>query len=161
MVRRFRTTTDGAVALIFSLALIPMLMLAGIVIDYGANSNARQQAQNAVDAAVLALAKLPPSTTDAVLRDKAVKQVTAAMARTQAEGLSVALQRADDTIRVTLNATTPTTLTRLGASPACRSWSRAAHGAAPATWRSPSSSTTRAPCGARSSPTSRPPRRIW
>lgn len=112
--RRFRSATDGAVALIFSLALIPMLMLAGIVIDYGANSNARQQAQNAVDAAVLALAKLPPSTTDAVLRDKAVKQVTAAMARTQAEGLSVAMQRADDTIRVTLNATTPTTLTRLG-----------------------------------------------
>lgn len=112
--RRFRGGEGGAVALIFSLALIPMLMLAGIVIDYGANSNARQQAQNSVDATVLALAKLPPATSDAVLRDKATKQITAAMTRTQAEGVTVALQRSDDTIRVTLSATTPTTLTRLG-----------------------------------------------
>ncbi len=41
----------------------------------------------------------------------------------------MALQRADDTIKVTLNATTPTTLTASGASPACRSWSRAPPGA--------------------------------
>ncbi len=101
------------VVLTFALALIPMLMLGGVVIDYGANLNARQQAQNAVDAAALALAKLPPATTDAVLSDKASRQVTAAMAKTQAPAVTVLTARSGDTITVTVNGTTPTTLTRL------------------------------------------------
>lgn len=111
---RLQTQEDGGVVLIFSLVLIPMLMLGGIVLDYGTNSNVRQEAQNSVDATVLSLAKLPPATTDAVLRDKATKQITAAMAKTQAQGVTVALGRSNDTITVTLTGTTPTTLTRLG-----------------------------------------------
>ncbi|TXM69119.1 pilus assembly protein [Methylobacterium sp. WL69] len=110
---RFRDAREGGVVLVFALALLPMLVLGGIVIDYGTNANVGQQAQNAVDATVLSLAKLPTATTDAVLSDKATKQVTAAMAQSQAAALTVATVRSGDTIRVTVTGTTPTSLTRL------------------------------------------------
>ncbi|KQO69726.1 hypothetical protein ASF22_03850 [Methylobacterium sp. Leaf87] len=111
--QRFGAGQGGGVVLIFAVALIPMLMLVGLVIDYGTNSNVRQQVQNAVDATVLSLAKLPASTTDAVLRDKASRQVTAALARSQMADVTVATERSGDTIRVTVTGTTPTTLIRL------------------------------------------------
>ncbi len=111
--RRLSGDRTGAIVVIFALALIPMMMLAGMAIDYGANANLRQQAQNAVDATVLSLAKLPPATTDAVLRDRATKQVTAALNRSQSADLAIATDRTGDSITVTVTGTTPTTLTRI------------------------------------------------
>lgn len=110
---RLRHDEGGNVAMVFGLTSIPMLMTAGIVVDYGSNSNARQQAQNAVDATTLSLAKLPFSVTDKDLNDRATAQITAAMAKSQVSGLSVSATRTDGTVTVTLSGTTPTTLTRI------------------------------------------------
>jgi Flp pilus assembly protein TadG len=110
---RFGSQERGGVAVIFALTLIPLLMLSGMAIDIAANSNVRRKAQNAVDAAALSLAKLPAGLTDADLSDRARRQVTAAMAGSQAIGLGVGMVRSGDTIRVTATGTTPTTLTRI------------------------------------------------
>jgi Flp pilus assembly protein TadG len=112
-VARFNLDKRGGVAVIFALTLVPLLTLSGIAIDLSANTNARRKAQNAVDAAALSLAKLPAGLTDADLADRAKRQVTAAMAGSQAIGLGVAMVRTGDTIRVTATGTTPTSLTRI------------------------------------------------
>lgn len=110
---RFRRDDRGGVAMIFGLTSIPMLMMAGIVIDYGANSNARQQAQNAVDAATLSLAKLPLSLTAKDLSDRATVQITAAMTKTQVSNLTITTTRTDNNYTIAVTGTTPTTLTRI------------------------------------------------
>jgi Flp pilus assembly protein TadG len=51
---RFRRDEAGAVALIFSLSLLPVIMAVGVGVDYSRASAARAQLQRAVDAAVLA-----------------------------------------------------------------------------------------------------------
>ena len=56
-VRRFSRDADGAVAMIFALALIPILALVGAAVDYARASKARTQLQAAVDAATLAAAQ--------------------------------------------------------------------------------------------------------
>lgn len=105
--------TSGNVAMIFGITAIPMMMTAGIVVDYGVNSATRVQVQNAVDAATLSLAKLPPSVTDRDLSERATRQVNAALAKAQINGLQVTMTRDGESIRVTGTGTTPTTLTRI------------------------------------------------
>lgn len=113
IIARLGTDERGGVAVIFALTLIPLLALSGMAIDLSANTNARRKAQNAVDAAALSLAKLPSGLTDADLADRAKRQVTAAMAESQATGVDVATFRSGETIRVTLTGATPTTLARV------------------------------------------------
>ena len=49
----FLSEERGAIGLLFALALIPMIAMAGIAIDYGSASRVRTQLQISVDAAVL------------------------------------------------------------------------------------------------------------
>lgn len=110
---RLHRDTGGNVAMIFGITAIPMLMTAGIVVDYGVNSATRAQVQNALDATTLSLAKLPASLSDSELSTRATKQVTAALANSQLNGLTVSMARSGDSITVTVTGTTPTTLTRI------------------------------------------------
>lgn len=66
----FGACNRGTVALVFGLSLVPVVLAAGISLDYARALNARQQLQNAADAAAMAGARLP-------LNDTA-KQETAA-----------------------------------------------------------------------------------
>ncbi|MGU3362160.1 pilus assembly protein TadG-related protein [Methylobacterium sp. M6A4_1b] len=111
--RRFRDDRNGVVALIFALASIPLLMLAGTVIDFGVKSMNRQAAQDVTDATVLSLAKLPTTSTDAELASKADAQVRAALKKTPIDDLLVRARRNGDDITVTATGTSPTSLTRM------------------------------------------------
>lgn len=110
---RFRRAESGGVVVIFALTLLPMAFLAGMTIDYAQSTNLRQHAQVAVDAAALALAKLPLDTTDEDLAAKAEAQVRAALKDRAINGLTVTMRHRGDLIEVAANGTTQTTLTRL------------------------------------------------
>ncbi|MCE4222182.1 pilus assembly protein [Methylobacterium sp. C25] len=113
LLRRFRRDARGNVATIFAATSIPIVTMAGVVIDYGANSSARQQLQNAVDATTLSLAKLPLSLTDQQLSDRANTQIKAAMTGSQVVNLTITTTRSDSNYTVTATGTTPTTLTKI------------------------------------------------
>lgn len=109
----FRRHDGGGVAIIFALASIPLLMAAGMAIDYSVNSNARQEVQNAVDAAALSLAKLPLDTSETELKAKGDAQVKLALSKSGIGGLVVTTVRDGDYIRVGITGNTPTSLTQL------------------------------------------------
>jgi Flp pilus assembly protein TadG len=62
VLKRFASEQRGSVAIIFALAMVPVLGMAGAAIDYGAASSARAQMAQASDAAALAAAKAPVTT---------------------------------------------------------------------------------------------------
>ncbi|WP_321335798.1 TadE/TadG family type IV pilus assembly protein [uncultured Cohaesibacter sp.] len=55
--RSFRRDQSGAIAIIFVLALLPIMMMLGAAIDYARAALARSEAQDALDAATLAAVK--------------------------------------------------------------------------------------------------------
>jgi Flp pilus assembly protein TadG len=67
----FRRDKTGTTAVIFSLALMPIMMALGTAIDYARAANARASLQNALDATVLLLGKEAPMLTDTELNQKA------------------------------------------------------------------------------------------
>jgi Flp pilus assembly protein TadG len=58
-IRSFGTATDGNVAIIFALALLPVVGALGVGLDYARGNRVRSELQSALDAAVLAAAKQP------------------------------------------------------------------------------------------------------
>lgn len=108
---RFVRDGSGNFAATFGVALLPMLMLGGMGIDYGVNVAARTQAQNAVDATSLTLAKLKTNVSDNDLQTKAEGQVKALLADRRIVDPVVTATRNGDEIKVSLAATTPTSLT--------------------------------------------------
>jgi Flp pilus assembly protein TadG len=58
MTRRFAADQRGVVAVIFALTLLPLLMGAGVAIDYSRAASARSDLQAAVDAAALAVGRV-------------------------------------------------------------------------------------------------------
>ena len=54
---RFQSDTSGAVALMFGLALLPLLGVAGAALDYSRASQVRTSLSSALDSAVLRVAK--------------------------------------------------------------------------------------------------------
>jgi Flp pilus assembly protein TadG len=67
LLRRFRQDRSGNVIMIFSLALIPILGLAGAVIDYARATTAKAELNAAVDSAALMAARDASKLTDAQL----------------------------------------------------------------------------------------------
>jgi Flp pilus assembly protein TadG len=55
--RRFLRQTDGTAAMIFALAVIPIMLLAGLAVDFLRTSQSQSQMQAVLDAAVLAVAR--------------------------------------------------------------------------------------------------------
>lgn len=69
----------GNVGATFALALVPILGAMGVAIDYSRASSASARLQVAVDAAALALAKLPATTGQPALNEKALAIIKEAM----------------------------------------------------------------------------------
>jgi Flp pilus assembly protein TadG len=69
----------GNVAMMFGLAVIPLLGMAAAAVDYSRAGDAYSRLQAAVDSTTLALARLPPSTTQAALQTQATNMVKAFM----------------------------------------------------------------------------------
>ena len=55
--RRFSRATDGNVAVIFTLALLPIFAFVGAAVDYTRANNARTSMQSALDSTALMLSK--------------------------------------------------------------------------------------------------------
>lgn len=66
--RRLSRDQRGAIAILFSLTLLPIVLLMALTIDYGANTALRQRVQDALDAAVLAGASSSSASTTASQR---------------------------------------------------------------------------------------------
>jgi Flp pilus assembly protein TadG len=56
--RRFRSSESGAVAYLFAVAAIPILLTAGVVVDFSRSASLRTSLQAAVDSTALSIAKM-------------------------------------------------------------------------------------------------------
>ena len=100
-VKRFGTDEGGAVAIMFGLAILPLVGLVGSAVDYSRASAQHTKLQRAVDAAAIALIREPKSATKGELEAKAVR-IFAAVHPAEA-GVSMAkpvVDRVDNTIVV-------------------------------------------------------------
>lgn len=68
-IERFKSDQRGSVALMFGLAMIPVLGLAGAAIDYSRASLAHTKLQVAIDRAALGIVKLPATATQTQMDD--------------------------------------------------------------------------------------------
>ena len=67
----FATSQDGSVATIFAVALVPVVIAAGVGIDVSRTMSARTNLQDALDSTALALAHMPVGSSQAELEAKA------------------------------------------------------------------------------------------
>jgi type II secretory pathway pseudopilin PulG len=70
MFRRFRRDQRGNVLMLFGLALVPLMGVIGVAIDYSRASNARQALNAAIDSAALMAARDAQKLTDGQLRTR-------------------------------------------------------------------------------------------
>ncbi len=101
ILKRFRTEERGATAMIFGLALVPVVGFAGSAVDYARGSAARAELQQAVDATALALVRDAGALNEAELQRKGASLVSAFLKN--ARGLStdsITVQKNAKTIKV-------------------------------------------------------------
>lgn len=106
---RFGTDRSGSVAVLFSVVLVPALMLVGAATDYARVVASKAKLQSTADAAVLAAGLDVSGASDAVLQAKARAAIDAAFpAGSPVRVASVSLRTVNNNIVVTLNAETAT-----------------------------------------------------
>ncbi|WP_076858082.1 TadE/TadG family type IV pilus assembly protein [Bradyrhizobium mercantei] len=90
-IRRFSRATDGNVAVIFTLAILPIFAFVGVAIDYTRANNARTAMQSALDSTALMLSKdlTMGSITAAQIPSKAQTYFTALYTNKDGKGVSV------------------------------------------------------------------------
>jgi Flp pilus assembly protein TadG len=111
---QFVHNRDGNVALLFGLALLPVMATTGAAIDYSRASDARTQLQNALDSTVLAVAKTSPLLTDAQLRTEAEKHFRAVLQqRNDLALLPITISRNNKAVVVTAAGVLPTSFMKL------------------------------------------------
>lgn len=100
--QQFGHDKRGAVAILFGLSLIPIVLLSGAAIDYGRSSAARTELQTAIDAAALHGTKIQQNFSDADLTVK-LRQMTNANfnSNTGATISAFTMNRVDNTDPVT------------------------------------------------------------
>ncbi len=105
---------DGNIALMFGLALLPLLAGIGAAIDYSRASNARTQLSVAVDSTVLALARRAPQLTDAQLRTEAESYFRSILKdRTDLASLPLVVNRSEKRLAITAAGIMPTNFMKL------------------------------------------------
>lgn len=92
--RRFGRSQDGNIAVVFAIAMVPMIGFIGAAVDYSRANAARSAMQSALDSAALMVAK-----------DDAAGDLTAAQLTTKANTYFTALYTNTDVPSVTLTAT--------------------------------------------------------
>lgn len=118
LLARFRKDKSGNVAILFGLAIIPVLGVAGVALDYARASAARAELTNAIDSAALMAARDAPKLTDKEVRDRARAWVRANInsgdiGTLADEAITVQIDRTGRTVSVTAQASVPTSLTKL------------------------------------------------
>lgn len=79
----------GNVAIIFGLAIIPIVGLVGVAVDYSRYNSAKTSLQSALDAAALMLSREVSTLPESELKQKALVYVQANLHRTDLKGLAV------------------------------------------------------------------------
>jgi Flp pilus assembly protein TadG len=111
---QFVQNRDGNVALLFGLALLPIMATTGAAIDYSRASDARTQLQSALDSTALAVAKTSPLLTDAQLRTEAETHFRAVLQqRNDLALLPINISRTNKAVVVTAAGALPTSFMKL------------------------------------------------
>lgn len=113
---RFRSllrNQDGSVATIFAVALVPVVIAAGIGVDISRASSSRSNLQDALDATALALAHLPVNTPQAAVDAKALTWLNANLSDTNIQGVKITTTLTQGQIVLNADAKIRTTLTAI------------------------------------------------
>lgn len=116
LLARFGKDRSGNVALLFGFALIPVLGMAGAVLDYGRASSARATLDTAVDSAALMVAREASRLGDAELRRRAEALIRANIAGNADAALgafSVSVDRPGRRVSISAQAAVQTSVTRI------------------------------------------------
>lgn len=115
-IRRFRRDRRGNVLMMFGLALVPLMGVVGVAVDYSRASNARQALNSAIDSAALMAARDAQKLTDAQLTARInawISDNLPADVKSQFTGATIAIDRTARTIKITAQADVPTTAARV------------------------------------------------
>ncbi len=116
MFKRFGADQRGNIAMMFGLALVPLLGVMGVAIDYSRASNARQALNSAIDSAALMAARDAQKLTDAQLIARVNAWITdnlPADVKGEYTGATVTIDRTARTIKIDANASVPTTISNI------------------------------------------------
>ena len=114
VVKSFQHRQDGNIAVIFGLALIPLLLCTGVAVDYSRASSARAEMQSALDAATLAVAQDAKTLTAAQLQASINSKFNAALKRSDIAHVTVNAEYANATLRSSAAATVSNSFLTLG-----------------------------------------------
>lgn len=114
--RLFRQDQRGNVLMLFGLALVPLMGVVGVAIDYSRASNTRQALNAAIDSAALMAARDAQKLTDGQLKtriDAWIKDNLPPDVKSEYTGATVTIDRTARTIKIDANAVVPTTISNV------------------------------------------------
>ncbi|MBD3848746.1 VWA domain-containing protein [Bosea sp. SSUT16] len=116
MIGRFRKDQSGNILMLFGLALVPLMGVVGVAVDYSRASNARQSLNAAIDSAALMAARDAQKLTDAQLTARVnawLKDNLPADVKSEFTDAQVSIDRTARTVKIVANAQVPTTIARV------------------------------------------------
>lgn len=116
LLKRFRGDGSGNVMVMFGLAIVPIIGLTGVAVDYARATNARAALNAAIDSAALMAARDAAKLTDDELRSRIDGWIRANLSGDAAAGYTgatVAINRTARTINITAGTSVATTLTQV------------------------------------------------
>ncbi len=116
LLSRFSTDRSGNVAMLFGFAAVPLIGLAGIIVDYGRATSVRTTLNAAVDSAALMVAREASRLTDSQLKTRAEALIRANLAggsTATLDGYTVTIDRTARTVNVSANSTVETSVARV------------------------------------------------
>lgn len=111
LVRRLGASRDGNVAIIFAIAVIPIIAFVGAAIDFGRASSIKAAMQSALDATALAMSKDAANVSSGTLQTNASAYFAAQFNRPEAQNVNVTISYSStggSSVVVTGSATIPT-----------------------------------------------------
>lgn len=114
--RQFGQDRRGNVLVMTGLAIVPLMGVVGVSVDYSRASNVRQALTSAIDAASLMAARDAQKLTDAQLKtriDGWIRDNLPPEAKSDFTGATVTIDRTARTIQIAANANVPTTIARV------------------------------------------------
>ena len=111
LARRWLRDRRGAIAPMFAIAAIPLLIASGVGIDVSRMVSGRNNLQDALDATSLALARMPANSTTAQLKTAAQQWMTANLTDKNVDPSAVALTITPGTGQISIDASSTITTT--------------------------------------------------
>lgn len=115
-IRRFGQDRRGNVLVMTGLAIVPLMGVVGVSVDYSRASNVRQALSSAIDAASLMAARDAQKLSDAQLKQRIdgwIRDNLPPAAKADFTGATVTIDRTARTIQIAANANVPATIARV------------------------------------------------